>query len=93
MWWGKGSRVLVGGLCPWGAGNKGNHVNHILSVRREAWIRHCFHDAMSGLEGEGANGRQVTCRRGESAIPGNKGHTREMDVALPWSMTAIKCGL
>ena len=87
MWRGRGSRVLVGGLCPWGAGI------HILSVRREAWIRHCFHDAMSGLEGEGANGRQVTCHRGESAITGNRGHTREMDVALPWSMTAIKWGL
>lgn len=23
---GEGSRVLVGGLCPWGAGNKGNHA-------------------------------------------------------------------
>lgn len=83
MWRERGSRVLVGGLCPWGAGNKGNHGNHILSVKREAWIRHRFHDAMSGLEGEGANGRQVTCRREESAIPGNRGHTRETGCGPP----------
>lgn len=60
----EGSRVVVGGLCPWGAGNKGNHGNHILSVKREAWIRHHFHDAMSGPRGPGTRGRRSRWQAG-----------------------------
>lgn len=40
--------VLVGGLCPWGAANKGNHGNCILSVgERPGWMRRRRHNAVS----------------------------------------------
>ena len=53
----------------------------------------CLNQEAQGLEGEGADGRQVTCCRGESAIPGNRGHTRETGRGPPLEQTAIKWGL